>query len=197
MSRPTDPDRKPALLEQIVEYLLDEPLSSVSLRPLAQALGVSTFTLVYHFGSRAELINEIVRSLSQRSLAIARRLEQTPVTILTYQESMETSWAWAIQPRSILLLRLEFEAALLESREGSHRFSREIYARWQQIGQDALIDLGLNPAAAEAESRLTVDTIFGLQYDLVVNQDADAATRAFRLFAEQSRERIERMLSAR
>jgi AcrR family transcriptional regulator len=53
VARPKDLDRKPALLADIVDYLLDKPLSGLTFRTLAEALAVSTYTLVYHFGSRA------------------------------------------------------------------------------------------------------------------------------------------------
>ena len=49
MSRRPDPERKPELVAQILDYLLDKPLSGLSFRTLADALDVSTFTLVYQF----------------------------------------------------------------------------------------------------------------------------------------------------
>ena len=66
MSRRPDPERKPELVAQILDYLLDKPLSSLTFRTLASGLGVSTFTLVYHFGTRAELLSEIVAAISGR-----------------------------------------------------------------------------------------------------------------------------------
>src|SRR5690554_5596269 len=197
MSRRPDPARKPALLEQILDYLLDKPLSSLSLRPLASALGVSTYTLVYHFGSRDELLNEIVRAISQRSHPVLAKVKERPATVETYVAGLERSWEWAVQERNIRLLRLEFEAALLEAHDRGHRHTRDTYRGWQRIGRDVLVSLGFSMDEAEAESRLAVDTMMGLHYDLIVNEDVEAATLSFRRFIEQSRERIERMLTPR
>lgn len=186
--------RKPALLEQIIEYLLDKPLAGVTFRTLAKALDVSTFTLVYHFGSRAELVSEIVQEISRRAHEIEVDVPADGSTLETYFDGLERSWEWACRPRSILLQRLEFEAGMLEAQDPSSlTHSRELFARWQGNGRDALIAIGLSAAEAEVESRLTVDSFLGLQYDLVLNRDVDSATAAFRRLRDVSRQRIERL----
>lgn len=196
MTRHPDSDRKPALVEQILDYLLDKPLTSLSFRTLATALDVSTFTLVYHFGSRAELVSDIVAAISTREIEIADDLRQAPPTLDSYLDGQIVSWEWAIHPRNIRLQRLEFEAALLEAHDPeSHTFTRGLYARWQEMGRRTLRELGLSEEDAEAESRLAVDTFFGLQYDLVLNGDVDGATIAFNRSVDSRRERLERMIA--
>lgn len=196
MTRHPDPERKPALIEQILDYLLDKPLASLSFRTLAKALNVSTFTLVYHFGSRADLVSDIVAAISMRQTEIADDLRQAPPTLDAYLDGQIVSWEWAIQPRNMRLQRLEFEAALLEAHDpDSHTFTRGLYARWQEIGRHALLELGLSEDDAEVESRLAVDTFFGLQYDLVLNGDVESATVAFNRSIKARRERLERMIA--
>jgi len=198
VTRQPDLERKPALIEQILDHLLDKPLSSLSFRTLAKALEVSTFTLVYHFGTRAELVSDVVSAISMRAEDIEEELQQTPTTIGSYLQGQLKSWEWSIQPRNIRLQRLEFEAALLEAHDPeAHDFTRTLYARWYEMGREALIDLGLSPEDATVESRLAVDTFFGLQYDLVVNQDVERATAAFHRSIEVRRERLERLLVGR
>ncbi|MCB1281176.1 MAG: TetR/AcrR family transcriptional regulator, partial [Salinibacterium sp.] len=116
MSRRPDPTRKPELLAQILDYLLDKPLASLTFRSAASALGVSTYTLVYQFGTRNELISEIVRAISARQVSIEERLLSslnTPDTLDTYYENLSVSWAWTLDPRNRQLQRLEFEASML------------------------------------------------------------------------------------
>ena len=195
VTREPDPTRKPELLAQILDYLLDQPLATLSFRTLAKALGVSTYTLVYHFGTRAELLGQIVGAISAREQNIHARLVENPGTVQAYFDGLQRSWEWSIQPRNRKLHRLEFEAAMMEAQDPeSHTFTRSLYAHWQKIGKDALIGFGLSEADAEVESRLTVDSIFGIQYDLVVNQDVPRATAAFRRLAASHRERVERLL---
>jgi AcrR family transcriptional regulator len=195
VTREADASRKPQLLAQILEYLLNEPLASLSFRTLARALEVSTFTLVYHFGSRAQLLSEIVAAISARETDIQRNLSENQGTLEAYFDGMERSWEWSVQPRNRQLQRLEFEASMMEAQDpSSHDYTRTLYARWQQIGKDGLQALGLNEADAEIESRLTVDTIFGLQYDLVINGDVQRATVAFNHFRSTQRARLKVLL---
>lgn len=192
MSRKPDPERKPELLSQILDHLLDKPLSSLTFRSLARALDVSTFTLVYHFGTRAELVSEIVRAISARQADIEHRLVSSPGTLDAYYENLAVSWSWTLDPRNRQLQRLEFEASMLEALDpDTHNFSRELYATWLRIGVEALESFGLSRPDAEIEARIMVDAFYGLQYDLVVNHDEARSTAAFERLVQHHRERVE------
>src|ERR1700710_3131750 len=106
MPRHPDPLRKPQLLAEILDYLLDKSLASVSFRTIAQALGFSTYTLVYHFGTRDELLSEIVAALSTRATGIEELMETAPNTLDRYFEGLEESWKWTLVPRNRQLQRL-------------------------------------------------------------------------------------------
>ncbi|GAA3739660.1 AcrR family transcriptional regulator [Cryobacterium mesophilum] len=192
MSRRPDPGRKPELLAQILEYLLDKPLASLTFRAVATALGVSTYTLVYQFGTRAELVSDIVGAISDRQSDIEERLITSPGTLDAYYENLEISWRWTLDPRNRQLQRLEFEASMLEALDPDlHNFSRALYGTWLRVGRDSLESFGLSSHDAEIEARIMVDAFYGLQYDLVVNNDAVAATAAFERLVEHHRERVE------
>lgn len=196
MARTPDPTRKPALVEQILEYLLDKPLSAMTFRTIAKGIGVSTYTLVYQFGTRAELVHEIVAAISARTSTIESRLDRAP-TLDTYIEGLIISWEWAVQPRNRQLQRLEFEAGMVESVfPDEFTSTRGLFAKWMNIGTTGLISLGLSPEDAALETRLIVNTFHGMQYDLVLNNDAEAATAALHRAAEQHRARIEHLLAA-
>jgi AcrR family transcriptional regulator len=195
MPRQPDPSRKPQLLDEIIEHLLDKSLASVSFRTIAQALGVSTYTLVYHFGTRDQLVSDIVAAVSTRAEAIEQKVIATPDTLDTYFASFTESWEWTLQPRNRQLQRLEFEAALIEALEPStHVFSRAVFSTWQRIGERALTSIGIDKRTAELEVRMLVDSFYGIQYDFVLNGDAKLATAAFRTTMARHRERIEALL---
>jgi AcrR family transcriptional regulator len=195
MPRHPDPLRKPQLLGEILDYLLDKPLASVSFRTIAQSLGFSTYTLVYHFGTRDQLLSEIVAAVSTRTVAVEEQMLETPDTLDTYFKGLDESWAWTLQPRNRQLQRLEFEASLIEAvQPDKHEFSRALFATWQRIGQSALISLGVDPADAALEVRMLVDNFYGIQYDFVLNGEAEPATRAFNETMRRHRERVEALL---
>jgi AcrR family transcriptional regulator len=197
MPRHPDPLRKPQLIAEILEYLLDKPLASLSFRTVATALGVSTYTLVYHFGSRAELIQDIVSAISSRATVISDRLEEYPGTIDVYVGNLVDSWEWTLDPRNRQLQRLEFEAGMLEAIDSDrHTFTRQLHERWFSIGTAALRSFGLSEADASGETRVWVNTFFGLQHDYVVNNDAEAATAAFYRAMLAHRERVHALAAA-
>lgn len=194
MSRKPEPGRKPELLAQILDYLLDKPLASLSFRTIATALGVSTFTLVYQFGTRAELVSEIVGAISARQSDMENRLLTSPDTLDAYYENLAVSWKWTLDPRNRQLQRLEFEASMLEALDPeTHNFSRTLYSTWLRVGYDALESFGLTPDDARIEARIMVDAFYGLQYDLVVNGDEAGASAAFERLVVHHRERVEEL----
>lgn len=198
MSRKPEPGRKPELLAQILDYLLDKPLSSLTFRSAASALGVSTYTLVYQFGTRAELVSDIVSAISSRQSELEERLESNPGSIEEYYENLTTSWRWTLNPRNRQLQRLEFEASMLEALEPDvHNFSRSLFATWLRVGRDSLESFGLSATDAAIESRIMVDAFYGLQYDLVVNGNEEESTAAFARLIEHHRERVESLATRR
>jgi len=195
MARKPDPTRKPALIQQALDFLVDKPLSSLSFRSLAQALNVSTYTLVYHFGTRAELIREIVRA-NAVGASPSEGAALPSDTLEDYFSSLNLSWQWAQLPENFHRQRLEFEAALLEAVERDDlTVTREFFAHWTRIGTSALMALGLDERNAEVESRLLHDTFRGVQFDLMLNRDVQAATTVFDSVVAQHRRRIESLLA--
>ena len=196
MAPTTDPGRKPALLARTLDFLLDKPLTSLSFRTLAKALGVSTYTLVYHFGTRDQLIREIVGAVAERSSDMQARLVQDE-TLDTYIGNLLISWQWTLEPRNRQLQRIEFEAGLLGALQPDERTAtQELFELWHRLGRDALTSFGLDAEDADVESRVLVDTFHGLQYDLIINDDEAGATAAFHRALHLHRSRIEQLVGS-
>jgi AcrR family transcriptional regulator len=77
MGRPPNPARRGELLDEIVDYVLERGLVGLSLRPLAKALGVSTYTLTYQLGPKDEMMGEIVKHAERRLAAELGPLPET------------------------------------------------------------------------------------------------------------------------
>lgn len=198
MSRRPERERKSELLVQILDYLVDKPLSSLTFRSLANALGVSTFTLVYQFGTRAELVADIVAAISSRQSEMEARLEADPNRFDEYYDNLHTSWRWTLQPRNRQLQRLDFEASMMEALEPDfYNYSRPLFATWLRVGSASLEAFGLRPEDAAIESRIMVDAFYGLQYDLVITGDEAGATASFNRMVEQHRDRVESLAAQR
>ncbi|MCU1525313.1 MAG: transcriptional regulator, TetR family protein [Microbacteriaceae bacterium] len=193
----SNPERKPALLAEVVEYLLDKPLSGLTFRTLAEGLGVSTYTLVYHFGSRAELVREIVQAVSERQLFVVTAVANEPGDIGTHLANIRNSWELSLNRRNLQLQRLEFEAALFDGgRTGGGGNTAAMFDRWHRAGVEALERMGMAQADAELEARVLVDTIYGLHYDLIVTGDAERVSAAFGRVVEGYGQRVVALLGA-
>lgn len=196
MARRSDPARKPELLAAIVEHLREHPLSGVTFRTLADALGVSPFTLVYHFGTRNELIIEIIRAVTTRQQQVIDAELSVPATLEAHISAIRASWLGFLVPATRALLRLEFEAALMEVTDPSLRAGgRDVHARWVEWGTEALERLGVATDDARIESRILVDQLYGFQIDLVVTRDDAGASAAFDRAVDAYRDRIASLMS--
>jgi hypothetical protein len=71
---------------------------------------------------------------------------------------------------------------------------RNLYEAWLRMGKNALRNFGLSEAEAEIEARLVVNTFYGIQLDLVINQDEERATKAFERAMTYHRARLEELL---
>lgn len=76
MARSPDPAVRLALIEAAAELMADEGLAALSLRRVAAAVGTSTMAVYTHFGSKEDLIHEVVREaftrLHAELIAVAR-----------------------------------------------------------------------------------------------------------------------------
>ena len=195
VARPKDLDRKPALLVAIIDHLLDKPLSGLSFRTLAEALSVSTYTLVYHFGTRADLLREVVQAVSERQTDVVRTIDEERGLLDQHLANLRHSWRLSLDERSLQLQRLEFEAAMLESRQlRADRITLESFNRWNRSGINALVKMGISAEDAELEVRIIVVTLYGLHYDLIVSRDVERTTAAFERVLEHYGRRIRELV---
>jgi AcrR family transcriptional regulator len=197
MTRQADLAKKPALLEQIVDYLVDKPLSGLTFRSLAAGLGVSSFTLVYHFGTRDDLVRDIIGSISTRQRGFETVFDPKTVTLDSYFIGLRQTFDLSLFPRNRALQRLEFEAQMLEAVAPTQAITKFAHQALDHRARDTLVALGLEPARATLESQLLIDIFYGIQVGLVVTGDVDRATESFERALADHREKIEPLVLAR
>jgi AcrR family transcriptional regulator len=190
MTRTADPEKKPALLERIVDFLIDKPLSTLTFRGLANALDVSSFTLVYHFGTRDDLIRDIIGAIATRQRGFETVLDPDTVTLDSYFAGLRQTFELTLLPRNRELQRLEFEAQMLEAVAPDHAITRMAHEELGTRARDTLQALGLSRALAEVEGQLLLDTFYGIQVSLVITGDVKRATAAFDRALQYHREQI-------
>lgn len=174
-------DRRPQLLDLAADYVLEHGLRDLSVRPLANALGLSHRTLLYHFGSKEELVAEVVGTIRDRDRGqIARYLAAAGpgggVGVL------RAAWSYFTAPERTAYVRLYHEALALGLRGGDSKdeswLDRMVAGRIRVIAA-ALKARGCPDERAEAVATLVVASVRGLQLHLLATEDRDATNAAF------------------
>lgn len=192
MGRPKALDRKQQLLEEILEYLRTRTLASVTFRTLADALGVSSYVLVYQFGNREALINDIVREVDYRVMFndLPEVLEQD---FDVFEENTSRTLRQLMTEENRHLLRLQMEAATMDVVAENPKNALSTYNRlWTELVVDYLTGVGLKKKAATAIARGFVSEITGIRFDFVLNGDEDVAGEEIEFALKSFRGALER-----
>lgn len=105
--RPADEAHRGELLDRAVDYVCAHGLSQLSLRPLAKALGTSPRNLLYYFGSKDDLVVEIIRRGRARQQATMANLKLS--ADLPAGQVSRILWRQWTDRKRLPLMRLFFE----------------------------------------------------------------------------------------
>jgi AcrR family transcriptional regulator len=170
-------NRRPDLLDGAAEYVLDNGLAELSLRRVAEALGVTHATLLRHFSSKDELVLAVIEQIrSDFVRQLSGEIEHAPggsVAALA-----KTVWARLCQPLEQRQFRLLFE---LVSRRyaGDSAFVESMIRSWVELIADRILGAGdrSGPEAA-ALATLMLALFRGLQLDLMLTGDRERVEAA-------------------
>ena len=167
MGRPVNLERRRQLLAAAVDYVIDNGLAGLSLRPLAAALGTDASVLLHHFGSKDELLVLILNEVRDRLRQVHRRSSRAA-------GGLGAVWEWASHPRHDPLFRLFFEAygLALQAADVYRPFRDRVVADWLD---EWVPDLG------PERSTLAIAAIRGLLLDLLTTGERSRVDAAARL----------------
>jgi AcrR family transcriptional regulator len=177
---------KERLLEATIEYVAEHGLSDLSLRQLAAGIGTSHRMLIYHFGSKDELLVDVVRAVERRELAAMRALDVEAG--LDESQLMRKLWKRLSDPNMGPQERLFFDVythALARDDDASVSFLDEVMESWLgPIAHQLARRHGYTMAVARAEARLRLAVVRGLLLDLLATGDRTGVNRAHERFIE-------------
>jgi len=193
MARLVDVDHRAELLDAVVRYLAEHGLANVSLRPMANELGVSVNALVHHFGSKDDLIVAALRrSESAQQDVESQWLDRRPN--LSQADLLRAWWRWiTASPQNLAVVRLGIEAAALDATvTGLPRQVRgDQIGIWRANIEQRLLDEGVPPATATIEASLAKAMFTGLVVDLLATGQRARLSKALELGLERL-EQLER-----
>lgn len=182
------PERKAEILAQATDYVLDHGLTDLSLRPLAATLGTSGRMLIYYFGSKDQIVLDV--------LAEARRRQYEDLALAAGADDvLRRYWTWATSPRGRRFLRLTHEVYGLSLREperfGSFLGSEAIEVL--TVIEEGFRRSGVGNPQARLLSTYTFAALRGLELDLLGTDDLARVNEAFDLFEADIHRRTEQV----
>jgi AcrR family transcriptional regulator len=178
---PPGSPRRAELLSACYGYVLEHGLAGLSLRPLAAATGTSPRVLLYLFGSKEQLVRELLARARQEQIILVTGLLGPDVPDGGFEQLADRLWDLLSSPRQRPMVRLTYEAFL-------RSVSRDP-GPWQGFAAETARDYlelliraqpGTPPAQAEATAASTLALIRGLLLDLLADGDTDRVTAAWR-----------------
>lgn len=171
--------RRPELLAAATEYVLDRGVAGLSLRPVAQALGVTHATLLRHFSSKDELIMcvlEKIRTDLFDQLTSDEELQEAGSTA----QLVRIAWRRLCEPREQrqFLLLFELVGGKGWQTEDGREMARAIVDESVDLVAGWLRRDGWSPEDASVLATLLLAQVRGLQLDLLVSGDRARTDRA-------------------
>lgn len=180
------PERRDELLEATIADLIKHGIAGQSLRPLAARVGVSTYSLSYHFGDKTQLLTAAVSRLVER---LQTRLGERLADVATQgpRAAIEASWRFVLE--HLDEERLLVEVSLLRGSELPETTRAAATLGWVEHVSAQLEARGMSHELAVREATLLQAVLLGLELDLIQTGDEDRTTQALETYACSAAER--------
>jgi AcrR family transcriptional regulator len=170
--------RQLELLERAYDYVLQHGLASLSLRPLAQAIGSSPRVLLFLFGSKEGLVQALLARARAAELEILRQIPPTG-SPEDFAGAVRAVWQWLLakQHRPMLVLWLETYARSLVEPDGPCAdFARKTVEDWLELLAARQPVPRRRSRAGTIERSLALAVLRGALLDLLATGDEERTT---------------------
>jgi AcrR family transcriptional regulator len=192
MARVPDPAKREALLEAATTHVLEHGMATLSLRPLAHALGTSPRMLLYHFGSKERLVSDVLAAARRRQaeLTAAWAAEQPDIGPA---ELLRRFWRWQVdEHQPFLRLFFEVYGLALQDPERFPGFPQEGVLDWIPFVARALEGARVERRQSRVVASLVIAGYRGLLLDALATGDRRRTTRALDVFLDALDEHLRR-----
>ncbi|WP_248580909.1 TetR family transcriptional regulator [Nocardioides sp. InS609-2] len=171
-----DPVRREVWTVEATNYTLGHGLIGLSLRPLATALGTSDRMLLYHFGTKDNLVAAVLRESNDRAVAGIAALAPSA----DLRAAVHDLWSVVNSPELESCTRLYVEAAALGllGREPYASVVREANEHWLRSFVTHLTRSGVARPLANRVATVIDAAFLGFQLDAPLDVGTTARKRA-------------------
>jgi AcrR family transcriptional regulator len=163
--------RRDELLERAYRYALTHGLAELSLRPLAAAIGSSPRVLLFLFGSKDQLIRDLLGRARADELTALRQAREAGGAD-DFAAAVRAAWGWLVDPahRPMLVLWVQAYARSLSEPDGPWAgFARQTVEDWLGL----LAGVGGGADSGGADAALGLALLRGALLDLLATGDAE------------------------
>ena len=165
--------REQELLQLAYEYVLQHGLMTLSLRPLAQAIGSSPRVLLFLFGSKEGLVQALLARARAAELAFLEEMRPTGRPD-DFANVVRRVWQWLVaeEHRPMLVLWLETYAHSLVEPEGPYaKFALRTVEDWLELLATHQAPQHRRTRVGANERALALAVLRGAMLDLLASGD--------------------------
>lgn len=172
--------RREELLGLATAYVIENGVTNLSLRPLAQAIGISHSAITHHFGSKEQLVQEILGLLRDAS---TRLRESGRVTDLDLRAWSAWWYTWSAEP-FLPAIRFTWEVFGLALREPDKYkdFLDHGVRDFIPFVEQILFSEGCPEDEIPSTARMMITHLMGLQVDLLGTGEREAVDASHERF---------------
>lgn len=173
------------LLGAVIDHVSANGVGDRSLRQLAAALGTSHRMLIYHFGTKNDLLVEVVREVERRQYVAIAELTELHRADAGIGDLIRDVWRHLSEPELWPHIRLFFEVygRTLAQQPDRSTFLDEVIDSWLGPLSELVDRQWLSEAEARARARLGIAAFRGLLLDLVTTGDRAGVDQAVECLA--------------
>ncbi|MBW9204967.1 TetR/AcrR family transcriptional regulator [Mumia sp. zg.B53] len=177
------PRPREELLEKAIAVFVARGVGGTSLRTLAAEMGTSHRMLIYHFGSREDLLAAVVSHLWHSQQAVLDAL-----TGADPADPRGNAWRmWEVMAAGSAITPLVFELSAPAMKDAAWTQSfREGTAAWVRQISAHLVAYGESPERAEELARAGIAVVRGALWELAITGDRAAADLAVRTVLDET-----------
>lgn len=176
-------DRRAELLDGATAWAVEHGVSTLSLRPLAAALGTSDRMLVYYFGSRDGLVDAIAAHAAGAIAATMASIGPTARS-RSARSWLDRCWSLFDDPNLRPTLALLFELDSLGIRDPArHPAATDVSAAWKATIDEALAALDVPVRTRAGLTPVVAAALVGLALDALLSPTTERPAAALRTLA--------------
>ncbi|OZD05174.1 hypothetical protein CH275_12530 [Rhodococcus sp. 06-235-1A] len=174
--------RRLELLALAREYVLDQGVSNLTLRPVADAMGVTIATVIRQFGSKDALLRAIVEDINTE-LAVELRAGREPDS-RSAEDLLRALWRrWSHDPRKQREFAVCFElyGLAIANPQRYRWFLDSVVTQWLDIIEVQLDQVSIAQAEKRKVATLILALFRGLHLDLIATGNRERVDETFEL----------------